>query len=109
MVFNFPFEMEHVLPSSRGGSNELDNLALACRACNVRKSDGTEAPGEAGQPVPLFNPRADRWAEHFQFEAETGELVGLTATGRATVAALDMNHTLQQAARVLWAQLRLYP
>lgn len=37
-VFNFPFEVEHVVPVSRGGDDEETNWALACRACNLHKS-----------------------------------------------------------------------
>ncbi|HEY1189513.1 MAG TPA: HNH endonuclease [Gemmata sp.] len=110
VVFNFPFEVEHVVPTARGGSDAPDNLALACRACNSRKGDGTTARNiTSGEDVPFFNPRTDRWAEHFWFESETGELVGLSTRGHATSAGLDMNHTLQQTARVFWVQLRLYP
>jgi hypothetical protein len=36
-LFNFPFEIEHIVPLSRGGDDTVDNLALACRACNVFK------------------------------------------------------------------------
>lgn len=110
VVFNIGFEVEHVAPSARGGTDEPDNLALACRACNLRKGDTTTAPDEiSGGVVPLFNPRTERWTEHFRFEAETGEIIGLSETGRATIARLDLNHTLQQSARVLWVQLHLYP
>jgi hypothetical protein len=40
--------------------------------------------------VPLFDPRRDRWADHFRW---TGgyRLVGRTPSGRATIAALGMN------------------
>ena len=38
-IFNFAFEVEHLLPVSRGGSDALINLALACSACNRYKSD----------------------------------------------------------------------
>ena len=37
LVFNFPFEVEHIIPTSRGGANVEINLALACRSCNLRK------------------------------------------------------------------------
>jgi HNH endonuclease len=29
IIFNFPFEVEHILPQARGGSDDLNNLALA--------------------------------------------------------------------------------
>src|SRR3954449_10393250 len=37
--FNLPFEVEHIVPTSRGGPDDESNLALACRACNLDKSD----------------------------------------------------------------------
>ena len=32
---------DHVIPKSRGGSNSLDNLVLACRLCNTEKGAKT--------------------------------------------------------------------
>ena len=29
-----PFEVDHILPRSRGGSNRISNLCLACHVCN---------------------------------------------------------------------------
>jgi hypothetical protein len=85
------FHIEHIVPSSRGGSSEPDNLAWSCPGCNLRKSDRTEARDpESAAVVPLFNPRADRWSEHFRFEGY--HLVGQTPVGRATVSFLDLNH-----------------
>ena len=43
----------------------------------------------SGELVPLFHPRRDRWAEHFQFRGVRIE--GLTPVGRATVHVLAMN------------------
>ena len=109
-VFNFPFEVEHVVPSSRGGADDESNLCLACPACNVRKSDRLVARDElSGEEVPLFHPRQQRWSDHFRVDNESGELEGTTPTGRATVASLDLNHPLQLTARLLWIRLRLFP
>jgi hypothetical protein len=33
-----PFHIDHVVPVSRGGSNNDDNLCVACAPCNLRKS-----------------------------------------------------------------------
>jgi hypothetical protein len=44
---------------------------------------------QSGEITTLFNPRRDRWDEHFAFE--NALLVGLTATGRATIPTLNMN------------------
>ena len=38
-IFNFPFEVEHITPPGNGGTNSDENLALACRSCNLYKSD----------------------------------------------------------------------
>lgn len=31
--------LDHVLPRSKGGSNKQDNIVLACKKCNSKKSD----------------------------------------------------------------------
>ncbi len=41
--YNFAFEVDHTTPLSKGASDELNNLALSCRICNLRKSDHTDA------------------------------------------------------------------
>jgi hypothetical protein len=110
VAFNLSFEVEHVFPVSRGGSDDDTNLALACRACNLHKADATTGPdGTTGATADLFDPRAGRWADHFAFDPDTGTLTGLTPAGRATVVRLDLNHPLQVAARELWVRLGLYP
>jgi 5-methylcytosine-specific restriction endonuclease McrA len=43
-----PLEVEHIVPKSRGGSNRVSNLALACKPCNMRKAQQTAA--EFGYP-----------------------------------------------------------
>lgn len=35
------FHVEHMLPQSRGGSNDDDNLVASCRRCNMAKSSQT--------------------------------------------------------------------
>lgn len=72
-VFNFPFEVEHVVPVARGGTSDDSNLALACRGCNLFKSDGADgADGtdpETGVAARLFHPRRDVW--EFTFGSRT--------------------------------------
>jgi 5-methylcytosine-specific restriction endonuclease McrA len=43
-----PLEVEHIVPRSRGGSNRVSNLTLACQPCNARKDRQTAA--EFGYP-----------------------------------------------------------
>jgi len=108
-AFNFPFEVEHIHPSSAGGPGATANLALGCRLCNLFKSAATTAadPG-TGEIVPLFHPRTDRWEEHFRVQPG-GTIVGNTAIGRATIEKLRMNSPRQLAARQLWRTLRIFP
>ncbi|MFH1884551.1 MAG: HNH endonuclease signature motif containing protein [Planctomycetota bacterium] len=109
-VFNFPFEVEHIFPISRGGTDTETNWALACRSCNLRKAMHVSSIDPEGQAVVrLFYPREDRWEEHFRVNLESGEIEGLTAIGRATVARLEMNSEAQIAARRQWMRLGLFP
>ena len=45
----------------------------------------------SGQECNLFNPRQDAWGEHFIWSANGTEIIGLTPTGRATIAQLQLN------------------
>lgn len=45
---NVPLEIEHIIPKSRGGSNKIDNLCIACRPCNQDK--GSKTAEEFGYP-----------------------------------------------------------
>jgi 5-methylcytosine-specific restriction endonuclease McrA len=38
---NVPLEVEHITPKSRGGTNRISNLTLACRTCNEKKGSQT--------------------------------------------------------------------
>lgn len=84
------FHVEHILPRKHGGSDDTDNLALACFHCNLHKGPNlTGIDPESGDIVALFDPRRAIWEEHF---AQDGVfIVGLTPTGRATVRVMSMN------------------
>ena len=82
VVFNFLFEVEHVLPSCRGGADDASNLCLSWRACNLRKSDHMVFRDDVtGEETALFNPRAQRWIDHFRVDLDSAEIHGTTATG----------------------------
>ena len=53
--------IDHVLPRSRGGPHTWENVAAACRPCNLSKRDRT--PEEAGMRLarPCRAPRATAW------------------------------------------------
>jgi 5-methylcytosine-specific restriction endonuclease McrA len=86
----FPLQIEHVIPRKHRGSDDADNLALACAECNLHKgSDLTGIDPDSGQLTPLFNPRRDRWEQHFEWDGLC--IVGLSAVGRTTVELLRLN------------------
>lgn len=102
------FHVEHILPNSRGGTDEPDNLALACPSCNLHKSDRTEAVDpDSGVLTPLFHPRRNRWDEHFQWDDY--RIIGLTPIGRATIAALEFNHPRRLLIRQAEQLFELFP
>jgi hypothetical protein len=92
------FHVDHIRPRAANGPTTLANLALACVSCSLRKSARTAAADpETGIVAPLFNPRSDRWRDHFMWD---GTLVlPLTVTGRATAAALALNRSTMLAIR----------
>jgi hypothetical protein len=99
------FSVEHILPVSRGGETILDNLALACPGCNGHKYTKIEAVDPADEAlIPLYNPRTQRWWDHFSWNEDFTRIIGLTPAGRATVNALRMNRLgVMNMRRVLFA------
>jgi HNH endonuclease len=110
IISNVAFEIDHIIPIAQGGSNQLDNLALSCRICNLRKSDHTDATDPISQTVvPLFNPRQHQWPDHFEKSSQPPHhIIGKTAIGRAAVIRLDFNSSLQLRARAFWVALDLF-
>ena len=45
---NIPLQVEHIIPKTRGGSNRVSNLTIACKECNQRK--GNQTAEEFGYP-----------------------------------------------------------
>ena len=109
VVFNFPFEVEHIIPLGAGGDDDLANLALSCRSCNVFKAAVVlQKDEETGVEVRLFHPRQDQWTEHFHL-GDDGQIKSLSVIGRVTSKQLRLNMPSQIAARRQWAKLGLYP
>lgn len=86
-------EIEHIIPISKGGSNDESNLWLACPLCNGHKSDKTTGVDpETGKIVNLFNPRTQIWSEHFTWSDDGLRIIGKTPIGRVTVIALHLSN-----------------
>jgi hypothetical protein len=104
------FEFEHILPLSVGGETVFENLCFACPSCNRHKGDRqTAIDPQGGEAVALFHPQAQVWADHFAWSECGMEIKGLTAVGRATIAALRMNRPTLIRTRAMWVQLDEHP
>lgn len=102
------FQIDHIIARQHGGATTPENLALCCLDCNSRK--GPNIAGRdptTGQIIPLFNPRAQSWAEHFQWSGPY--VMGLTASGRATIAVLALNRPARVAVRQMLIEEGVFP
>lgn len=96
-------EIDHVIAEKHGGKTEESNLALACTICNKYKgSDLASIDPINGEIVILYQPRRDRWSDHFKLEK--GEIIPLTAIARVTVRLLQMNRLERIEERRLLSQ-----
>ena len=85
-----PHEPDHIIGEQHGGATSLDNLAFACFRCNRFKGPNIATlDPQRGALTPLFNPRNDRWSQHFQLNDAL--IAPLTACGRGTVVLLRLN------------------
>jgi hypothetical protein len=85
-----PLHIEHIRPKKHSGTDDPENLALACIDCNLHK--GSNVAGfdpETGQLTELFSPRRHRWDEHFEWRGTL--IAGRTPIGRTTVQVLQLN------------------
>jgi len=102
--------IDYIIPEAAGGQTARENLCLACHSCNEFKGAQVEAQDPlTGKYVPLFHPRQQQWHEHFCWSEDGSETIGLTPVGRATVAALNMNHPDIVEARRRWARVGWHP
>lgn len=104
----FGCQVDHVISEKHGGLTESQNLALACTVCNRNKgSDIGSLVWESGRFVRFFNPRIDKWGEHFRLQGV--EIVPLTEIGIATNNILKFNDSERLMERQELAELGRYP
>ena len=89
--------VEHIIPKMQGGSDDLDNLALACIDCNLHK--GPNLRGWIRKRTRLLPYRSAKRSLDDHFEWQGIELVGKTTTGRTTIRVLNMNSEDQLSLR----------
>ncbi len=109
-LIGMPLVMDHILPSSLGGSDERENLAACCYRCNEFKGAKITANDPVtNESVSLFNPRLQGWLDHFQWANGGTHIIGITAIGRGTVLALRLNNEDVIQARAIWISLSWHP
>jgi len=92
------FHVEHIIARKHGGKTSMDNLAWSCIYCNLYKGPNLASfDPDTGKLTPLFNPRANRWEQHFRLE--DAHIIGLTPIGRTSVWLLEMNSDILVALR----------
>lgn len=101
-------EADHIIAEQHGGATTAENLAFACWQCNRRKGPNlSSVDPETGEIVRLFNPRLDRWSDHFRLEG--ARIQPHTAVGRATVSLLRLNSTENLILRAALRAIGRYP
>lgn len=99
--------VDHINPK---GTDSLDNLCLACWNCNTSKQTAIQAlDPDTNQSIALYNPRKQKWSEHFEWIDSGLRLKGLSAYGRATIERLKMNRPMIIIARKRWVAGGFHP
>lgn len=108
-VLGMRFTVDHIVPEVLGGSDDPGNLCLACWECNLTKGTRVAANDpHTHDLVALYHPRRERWRDHFAWQE--GILIeGRTATGRATIGALELNRAVLIYARRRWVEVGWHP
>lgn len=103
-------QLDHIIPIAKGGTDDEDNLWLACSLCNSYKGIQTTGVDPLTNAiVSLFNPRQQTWSGHFHWSDDGAQIDGLTPCGRATVIALQLNNVLAVTVRRGWIQAGWHP
>ena len=101
------WQIEHIKPKSKGGTDQLSNLAVACPRCNLNKREATKGQDlVTGKESRLFNPRKDKWDNHFGVIA--GQIVGRSLIGRVTARILFKRTEQQLPPDLCWWPFKGY-
>jgi hypothetical protein len=103
-------QVDHVQPVAKGGSDDFENLCLACELCNQYKWTKVDGADPVTHEISiLFNPRKMHWADHFSWSSDGELIIGRTICGRATVEALRLNNPLAVVVRRNWILAGWHP
>ncbi|MCY2994316.1 MAG: HNH endonuclease signature motif containing protein [Planctomycetota bacterium] len=100
-------QVDHVVSERHGGATESGNLAYACTCCNCAKGTDVGSIAASGDFARFFNPRVDRWADHFKLR---GVFIDpQTPIGEVTARILGLNEPERIMERQLLLRLGRYP
>ncbi len=103
-------QVDHIEPLSSGGETVSDNLCLTCGGCNRSKTDFTTGfDPQTGDELRLYNPRTHQWSEHFRWNEDFTQILGITPVGRATIDRLKMNRPKVVNSRRVWRKAGWHP
>lgn len=86
------FTIDHISALSIGGNDDIENLAYACFLCNRLKSNKPMGFDQLTEEwVALFNPRIHKWHEHFVWDEDATQMIGISPVGRSTITTLRLN------------------
>ena len=101
-------EADHIISEKHGGLTDAENLAYACVSCNQAKgSDIGSINWDTQEFVRFYNPRTDRWADHFELVGS--RIQGLTAVGLVTARILGFNSAERMLERQTLQAIGRYP
>jgi 5-methylcytosine-specific restriction endonuclease McrA len=102
----FPHEIDHIISRKHGGSSGIGNLAYACVLCNRYKGTDIASIDRSGRTIRFFDPRRDRWEEHFKLDGAV--IQPLTPIGEVTAHMLRLNAAERVIERRLMQALGQY-
>ena len=105
-------QIDHIISEKHGGTTTPNNLAHACTFCNRNKGSdvGSIVAATISQDrkfVRFFNPRIDRWSDHFQLEGII--IAPLSDIGEVTANILGFNHIDRLLERQELQEIGRYP
>ena len=104
----FGCQVDHIISEKHGGSTQKNNLAYACSYCNRNKgSDIGSIVWETQEFCRFFNPRTDKWSDHFRLDGV--RIIATTPIGEVTSHILDFNHVDRLIEREALDALGYYP
>jgi hypothetical protein len=100
-------QVDHIISEKHGGPTLAENLAWACVFCNRGKGADLASLTASGRLERFFNPRQDRWAEHFHLQ--DARIEAASPIGEVTIKVLQFNSPERILERAVLMDLGLYP